>query len=493
MRSNAPTSSSPSFSPGHRWKVGLNVAASIMAMVVIVVMVNFLAARHFRRFQWSSDSRFRLSRVTTEVLHSLTNKVKVIVFFDRTKPLYDLVSDLLDQYRLQCPNLEIEHVDYERSPGRAKLIQAEYALSSADEGDRVIFDAGGRRRMVYAKDLSEYDYNALLKGKVVKMTGFKGEQLFTSALYSLLDGKPLKAYFLTGHDEHDPTDADDQNGYLKFGRILQESQIALGRLDLLNGDIPADCQLLVIANPHHALAQDELKKIDGYLNQGGRLFLLLGRNSLNEKTGLEQLLEENWGVKVGKNFVYDRTQANAGDTWEVVVTHFANHAIVNPLSHSRLLLIVPRSVSAASKAPQGADAPKVAELATTGPDGVASLGAGRIERQGAMIPLMVAVEKGAIQGISADRGITRIVVVGESQFLANAAIEYDSNRDFARNAVNWLLNRDLLVQGIGTRPITEYRISMTAAEYTGVRWLFLAGFPGGVLLVGGLVWLRRRG
>jgi len=27
---------------------------------------------------------------------------------------------------------------------------------------------------------------------------------------------------------------------------------------------------------------------------------------------------------------------------------------------------------------------------------------------------------------------------------------------------------------------------------TRLRWLFLAGMPGGVLFLGGLVWLRRR-
>jgi hypothetical protein len=198
-------------------------------------------------------------------------------------------------------------------------------------------------------------------------------------------------------------------------------------------------------------------------------------------------------VKVGRNFVYDRKQGKAGDELQVVVTHFANHPIISSLLHSRLYLFLPRSVSASTKKPQGADAPKAVELAMTGPDGVASLGGGRFERQGAVIPLMAAVEKGAIQGISADRGITRIVAVGESQFLANTAIEYGANRDFARNAVNWLLSRDLLVRGIGSRPITEYRISMTATEFTGVRWLFLVGFPGMVLFLGFLVWLRRRG
>ena len=105
---------------------------------------------------------------------------------------------------------------------------------------------------------------------------------------------------------------------------------------------------------------------------------------------------------------------------------------------------------------------------------------------------MVAVEKGAIQGIAADRGAARIVVAGDSYFLVNQIIDVEANRDLARNAVNWLLSRDALVQGIGTKSIKEYRIVMTASELATIRWLFLAGFPGGVLFVGFVVWFRRR-
>jgi hypothetical protein len=141
---------------------------------------------------------------------------------------------------------------------------------------------------------------------------------------------------------------------------------------------------------------------------------------------------------------------------------------------------------------RSADAPNVTELATTSPDGVATRGGGRDERRGSAIPLMVAVEKGAIQGIATDRGATRIVVVGECHFLSNLGIDIEANRDFARSTLNWLLSRDVLLDGIGPRPIKEYRITMTSAEMSTLRWLFLAGFPGGVLCIGFVVWLRRR-
>ena len=484
----------PSFSPGRRWKVGLNVVVSVLALSAVLLMLNYLGARHPRRFLWSSDARWQLSPVTKEVLRSVTNQVKVIVFFDRTKPLFDMVADLLNQYRAECPKLELEFVDYERSIGRAKTVLAEYDLSPASDGDRVVFDLGGKRRVVYAKDLSEFDYNALLRGEEARRTGFKGEELFTSAIYSLVDARPVRVYFLQGHQEHSPTDSDDRTGYLKFARILEEAQVSVSSLEttaLMKGDVPGDCQLLIVANPLQALEPEELKAIEKYLNSGGRMLVLFSLQSLQRETGLEPLLA-NWGVEVGKNLVSEAGQGKAGDANQLIVSNFGNHVIVKPLARSRLLLIAPRSIGTRAKNPQSADAPKVIELATTSTGGVATRTDGRVEREAATIPVMVAVEKGAIQGIAADRGAARIVVAGDSYFLVNQIIDVEANRDLARNAVNWLLSRDALVQGIGTKSIKEYRIVMTASELATIRWLFLAGFPGGVLFVGFVVWFRRR-
>ena len=72
----------PSFSPTRKWASALNVLASSAALVALVLMVNYLAGRHFKRYQWMADERFRLSPMTVKMLEALTNQVKVIVFFD---------------------------------------------------------------------------------------------------------------------------------------------------------------------------------------------------------------------------------------------------------------------------------------------------------------------------------------------------------------------------------------------------------------------------
>ena len=107
-------------------------------------------------------------------------------------------------------------------------------------------------------------------------------------------------------------------------------------------------------------------------------------------------------------------------------------------------------------------------------------------------PLIVAVEKGNVKGVITERGTTRMIITGDSLFLANQMIASARNRDFAGFAVNWLLDRPQLVEGIGDRPVDEYRLVMTNSQLQHSEWILLAGMPGAVLLLGGAVWLRRR-
>jgi len=480
------SSHTPGFSVARKWAIGLNVLSSCAALLALVLMVNYLASRHFKRYQWMADERYRLSPMTLKWLDTLTNQVRVIVFFDPQHSLFSSVKGLINEYWLACPRLDVEFVDYLHAPGRAAWIKTQYKIVSATDENFVIFDSNGKFKLVYEKELSDYDLSGILAGREARRTTFKGEQLFTSAIVGVSDPKPIKAYFLQGHGEHRPENEDDSMGYFKFARVLQEKDISLEPLSLLTNDVPADCQLLIIAGPRHTLSAHELETLDDYLNHGGRAFILLINPHVGgvERTGLERTLAA-WGVQVDDRLVTDQSQAKAGHDQVLFVVNFGQHPIVRPLTGSRLGIVLPHAVRQMPAAGRIADAAKVMELAFTSEQGRELGGTNGV------IPLAVAVEKGAIPGVAADRGSTRIVVVGDSFFLTNGYIEFDANRDFANLAVNWLLDRSQLL-AIGPRPIRQYRISMTQSQMTAARWILLAGMPGGVLLLGLLVWLRRR-
>jgi hypothetical protein len=105
--------------------------------------------------------------------------------------------------------------------------------------------------------------------------------------------------------------------------------------------------------------------------------------------------------------------------------------------------------------------------------------------------LAAAMVANAIPGV-VQQGVTRIVVTGDSIFLANRQIESAANRDFASYAVNWLLERNELLGGEGPKQMNQYRLLMTNSQLERARWTLLLGMPGSALLLGFLVWFRRR-
>jgi hypothetical protein len=488
-------SSKPTFSPARRWTIGFNVVLSIVAVIAVVVMVNYLGANYLPRFYISSLTRVELSPRTLSILHSLTNRVEVTLYYDKDQPLYSDITELLKEYSHHNPQLVVRTVDYYRDPGAAQELRAKYNLGSSTNKDFVIFDCEGRTRFV--------DGNALAQYLLEPVTGpdakpgerefrrkpiyFLGEEMFTAALLTVVNPKPLQAYFLQGHGEARPDDPSDI-GFMKFASVLQQNSIRVNTLNLLGTNtVPADCNLLIIAGPTDPIPRTELDRIEQYLNDGGRLLVLFNVYSLKRPTGLESLLAK-WGVQVGGQIVTDPENSVGGT--DVMVGRFASHPVVNPLLGSRLEMILPREIQQVDVPSAAGNGPKSEEIAFTGPK--AFLQTADLSKKLQTLPLMVAVEKDAVKGVIPQRGTMRMLVVGDSLCLDNQLIEVAANRDFAGYAANWLLERNLLLQGIGPRPVTEFRLLMTHKQLQTAQWILLAAMPGGVLLLGGAVWLRRR-
>jgi hypothetical protein len=481
----------PSFSPGRRWKIGFDVIVRTALVLAVVVMVNYLGAKFYGRFYLSSQTQVKLSARTLSVVHSITNQISVTVYYDKTDDGYPAIIALLNEYRSANPNISIKTVDYMTDPGTAQKIKEQYKLSSATDKDLVIFDCGGHWKTVNGDALTQVKLeqvpNATQREFRRKPIAFNGEMMFTSILLAVENPKPLKAYFLQGHGEPSLSDSGD-TGYFKFGATLAESYIATAPLQLLGDNgVPDDCNLLIIAGPRVEFKEAELQKIDQYLAQGGRLFMLFNYFSIKHPTGLEPIISR-WGVNVVADLVQEPKNTSSSGQ-DVITSNFSQHPVVLPLTGLPLQLILPRPVAHVEWQNPPSDAPKVDELVFSSPQSTLMGDPTAAPRS---YPLMAAIEQKAVPGVANTRGTTRMVVVGDSFFLGNRQIDSLANRDFAGYAANWLLDRTILLEGIGPRPVTEFRLTMTRAQQKNVRWLLLGALPGGVLVLGWLVWLVRR-
>jgi len=486
---SAEKKSRPSFSPASRWGIGLDVVLRTALVLAVVVMVNYLGAKFFHRFYLSSQTRVALSSRTLTVLRSITNAVNVTLYFDRKDEFYPDIVALLNEYRAANKNISLRTVDFVRDAGEAELVKAQYKLTGPADKDLVIFDCAGRVKMVSGDALTQYTLEQVPNEKErefrKKPIAFAGEKTFTAMLLALQNAEPLRAYFLQGHGEPSLADADNF-GYLKFGAALQQNYVAVTNFEFIGDSaVPMDCNLLVIAGSAAAFRETELRRIDEYLAQGGRLLLLFNYASLKRATGLEPILQR-WGVNVLADVAQDPNTVTGQD---VKVRAFGQHPVVNGLTDLSLQMVLPRPVEKINLAKPPANAPEVTELARTSAKGTLAGDRAAAPRS---YSLIAAVEQKSVPGVPNPRGSTRIIVAGDSIFLGNYYLEGGGNRDFLNGAVNWLLDRPQLLEGIGPRPVTEFRLLMTKHQQQQLRWLLLGALPGGVLFFGWLVWLVRR-
>lgn len=490
--------SDSSFSPRQRWHIVLNVCLTSLAVLAVVVMVNYLSRDYFLHLRWSTQAKAQLSPLTVKFLQSLTNQVRVTLFYDKKDALYGTIANLLNEYHLANHRITIQAVDYLRDPGPAEKVRADYRLGPGAK-NKIIFDCEGRGKLPLDGNELTRGAAELLRGEkepvlIRRPTEFLGERAFTSALIAITTPKPLMAYFVEDDRGEHKTASGEDFGYRTFRTVLEQNYIQVQALSLLGtNEVPADCHLLVLAGPQAPLSPLELEKIDEYLSQGGRLLALFNASLIDKRSGLvpycglEAVLAK-WGIEVGNTVILDPQNSPSREGFGMIVSGFSpNHALVNPLLGSGLYLIQPRKVGKLRTRPQTPDAARVEELAYTSSQ---SFTTGSATRRAAY-PVMATVET-TIRGVTTERGSTRMLVVGDSLFLANAYIDLAENRTFAGYAVNWLLDRAQLVEAIGPRPVGQYRIVMTNLQMQTTKWLLLSAMPGVVLFLGGLVWLRRR-
>lgn len=495
--------SRPSFSVSGRWRIAFDVILRTVLMLAVVVMVNDLGLKFFHRYYLSALTRLELSPRTLNVLHTLTNHVSVTLYYDRSDEFLPDITALLKEYSAENPKISMRTVDYINDPGAAEKIKAQYRqfFTSTTDKNLVIFDCGGRVKIVPGAALQTYQPK--FKGMTTnpdnpqkqemeferRPVSFNAEQAFTGMLLALSSPQPQKAYFLQHHGE--PALADSSNtGYQKFLSALQENYVLVTNLDFMgNTGVPMDCNLLIIAGPTEPLQPTELDQVDRYLREGGRMLIMFNAASQGHPTGLENILQK-WGVGVADDIAQDPDHTISQR--DVVVDQFRQHPVVAALSQVQLQLYLPRPIIKLTPANPSANAPQVDELFGTSPNATLL---GNPSEPPHQYPLAVAVEQKPVAGAPTPRGNTRIIVIGDSVFFGNYYIEggtAGANRDFLDACINWLCDRPTLVEGIGPRPVKEFRLEITRHQQQQLSWLLLGALPGGALFIGWLVWLVRR-
>lgn len=476
---------------------GTNVFILAGVAIGIVIVINVISASVLdKQLDLTESKIFSLSPQSKKIVRNLEKPVSVIAFFptDDTNQSAarqrESAEDLLSLYKHESNQIEVEFLDPDIAPMKAREYEIEYPGT-------VVFECGDRREKV----------------TVVS------EQRFTSAILKVTKEEVKKIYFLRGHKERAIDKFAEDSALSNAAEALRAQNYAVENLYLTTQpEVPGDCDALIIPAPKLPFDKKEIDAIDKYLESGGKLMVMfdLPEPKRQEDQKLINLMEK-WGVIVGDDLVLDQNMmANYfGNISIPYVRHYNYHQITKGVPPAPFPLA--RSVSPSETKPENLEVNVLAE--TTDKRGVSWGETKRDQEDNRWIldhgytqdvdtpppvSLAVAVQRKSETGESEDRvertasslqsekSKTRLVVTGDADFASNDLFNRTGGGDLFLNAVNWLTAEEDLISIRAKPPEERYIRSLSGTEERLVALTSIFAMPVCVFILGVVVWLLRR-
>ncbi len=440
-------------------RLGTNTTILAVAVLAILVIVNFVGYRHHKRFDLTTEKLYTLSDQTRKIVRDLSQDVTIVRFAKLPDAQFD---ELMTEYKNLSPRLKYENVDPQEKPDVAR------------------------------------DYGATRMGDVIVASGPHKETLqgtteedVTTAILKVTSKQSKTVCFVTGHGERSLTD-DAAQGYTQADQGLKKEDYATKTVNLASStEVPSGCDVLVIAGPTEAFFPQETAMVSRYLDGGGKALIEVDPITANKQVepGLDSIFQK-WNINVGNNVVIDSSGMGrllgAGPAIPLVI-NYGDSPITKTLQRTMTFFPLARTVSIADKSKLE---PMDTELLMTSQQ---SFTTPKLEHEVSYDPKTDTMGPLSL-GVAAsdpDSKNARLVVIGDSDFASNEAIDQASNGDLFFNSIDWLAQDENLIS-IRPKSPANRRIVLTQGQSIGLEWFELFLLPGFVIILGISIWWKRR-
>lgn len=453
---------------GRKARYGINTILAIMFFTIIAVLIYWIA---FQNPDWRLDltetNEFSPLPETVQLLEELAEPVHVIGFYSAQMAGQQAVDEtVLESLKAVNNQLTYEFLDPVADPINAQ----QYELT-ADA--TLVFVVGEGDDQIFSKSNSSNDRE------------------IHSALLQIFNPIEKKAYFLTGHGERGMEDFGPEGVSSLVGELGTHG-FTVEALNLaVTGKVPDDTDVVVLIDQLAPMQPAEIEALSDYFESGGRAFIardvvLDEARERAEADGLADLLSNMWGIELQSQFIIEPELALAN---QLIPVQFASYDFSpGPITGSELaslgaLFDIARPVGNVEM-----DQVIQSRLVLTSPsswgesdfdsdpqfDDVDSLG-----------PLAVGVS-----GENAETG-SRVIVVGDADFLSNNLAFFGGNNLFFTNSLNWLAGDEAALELTPRQTISRQMvISQSQLGILQVLGCLLA--PTLMALIGFVVWYNRR-
>jgi ABC-2 type transport system permease protein len=265
------------------------------ALTTIVIFLNVLGVRHYKRWDATADKRYSLSPATVTTLRGVTAPLDLWVLMSNGDPLRESVRQILVAYNAETPHLRVHYIDPDRDPAAYLDVKTKFRMEAGRSGgtgvatgsgasaDAVIIAAQGDKHWFIAQsDLVTIENPEDPRAKP------REERAITGAIRSLVAGEKTQLCFTAGFGELDTEDASDQ-GLAFLVDLLARDNYAARTVD---ASLPAavapykDCAAVIVAGPRAPWSRDAAEKLKSYLLGGGSALLAVSPVNADTDTGM---------------------------------------------------------------------------------------------------------------------------------------------------------------------------------------------------------------
>jgi hypothetical protein len=492
----------------------------IASAVIVAVLVNVLAARHYTRSDWTSGKLYTLTQPTLQTLHTLDEPVHLWVLLGGGDPMAQSLRHLIASYTAETTKLEVHYIDPDKDALALQDVRKRFKVEAAPAPDgRMVADAivivarGDRHWFLTPRDMVEVAEGDDIKAKP------REEQAITGAIRRIASGDKTKLCFMTGHGERSIDDGSEEGlGVLRD--VLDKDNYESVSVDTTpqNAYEPFKaCDAVLVAPPRPqaahelgALTDAEAIRLRAYLLSGGNLLLAMGAEAGEAAAPFAKVLEP-FGIVLDNLLVIEADPTLAfpsarGDTFVAVpkVSPLTTGLVpsdemrdvpkivldvVRPLRRTSATATV-TDLIATSEHAFAVNQERASEIARTSSLDIPEKRG--VDRLGPFVLAMSSEgtkpTKDAVHG-------PRVVVIGSSYAFATssfrAPLPWHGTAFFMGNAIAWLASKPALLD-VPDKPSVGAGLRMSTEVEGEVRRYVLAYMPLAGVMLGVLVAVRRR-
>ncbi|MGF1486406.1 MAG: GldG family protein [Prochloraceae cyanobacterium] len=455
--------------------VGTNILISTLSVLIILGLINFLASRYSFRIDLTESQIYSLSPQTQQIVKNL-NKPLTVWVFDRDFSQVD--RELLENYSRYSPLFKFESVDPQVEVDRLAAFQDRNSLKDLSLGE-VYLEYDNKKQLVQQLYPAN-NPNPAAKEPI-------SELQLTTAIAKIKRDRIPYIYFLTGHGE--TTLAATRDGLSRAVSSLDANGYKIAPLNLVtNGKIPDNTTAIVISNPQKELFSAEIKLLRNYLNNGGRLLLMLDP----DRTADPEPILQDWGIKLDDRVIIDASGSNVFLGFGVdttVVTQYGDRPITKDFSDKNITLFYrARAIEIESK-PEISAAPLLISDEQTWAESELNKEVSLDPKKDKSGPFNLAF---ALNKSLENEVDSRLVIFGDSDFATNSWISQQFNQNLFINAIAWLANSDDSNISIIAKEPKNRRLNIGLTRGIILNLLALLIFPLLALILAGITWWQRR-